>query len=260
MTASRATQLFDITGRLALVTGSSRGLGRALALALAEAGARVILHGRSAEALAETSELIEQRGQQPAGSVRFDVTDKDAVEQGLEALLKEHGTPDIVVNNAGLQRRAPIHEFDPDDWDAVLASNLSSAFYVSRFVTPSMVERGSGKIINIASVQSQLARQTIAPYSASKGGVAQLTKGMAADLARHNIQVNALSPGYFATEMNRELVEDEAFDSWLRARTPAGRWGSFDELAGALLFLSSEASSFVSGQNIFVDGGMTAVV
>ncbi|GAB3844955.1 glucose 1-dehydrogenase [Nesterenkonia populi] len=260
MTASRATQLFDITGRLALVTGSSRGLGRALALALAEAGARVILHGRSAEALAETSELIEQRGQQPAGSVRFDVTDKDAVEQGLEALLKEHGTPDIVVNNAGLQRRAPIHEFDPDDWDAVLASNLSSAFYVSRFVTPSMVERGSGKIINIASVQSQLARRTIAPYSASKGGVAQLTKGMAADLARHNIQVNALSPGYFATEMNRELVEDEAFDSWLRARTPAGRWGSFDELAGALLFLSSEASSFVSGQNIFVDGGMTAVV
>ncbi|WP_146341788.1 glucose 1-dehydrogenase [Nesterenkonia sp. NBAIMH1] len=253
-------QLFDVTGRLVLVTGSSRGLGRALALTLAEAGARVILHGRSAEALAETSQLIEESGQRSAGTVRFDVTDKDAVKQGIAELIQNHGVPDIVVNNAGLQRRAPIHEFDPDDWDAVLASNLSSAFYVSRFVTPAMVERGSGKIINIASVQSHLARQTIAPYSASKGGVAQLTKGMAADLARHNIQVNALSPGYFATEMNRDLVENETFDSWLRARTPAGRWGSFDELAGALLFLSSDASSFVSGQNIFVDGGMTAVV
>lgn len=258
--SERVRGLFDVVGRLALVTGSSRGLGRSLAVTLAEAGARVIIHGRSAEALEETAQLIQERtGVRPA-AVRFDVTDKDAVAAGLESLLEEHGAPDILVNNAGLQRRAPIHEFDPHDWDALVAANLSSAFYVSRFVTPSMVERGSGKVINIASVQSHLARQTIAPYSATKGGIAQLTKGMAADLARHGVQVNALSPGYFATEMNRDLVENEAFDSWLRGRTPAGRWGSFDELDGALLFLASDASSFVSGQNIFVDGGMTSVV
>lgn len=257
---SRVQDLFDVTDKLVLVTGSSRGLGRSLALTLAEAGARVILHGRDASALAETSKHIEEVSGQPALIVRFDVTDKDAVEEGAAKLIREHGVPDVLVNNAGLQRRAPIHEFDPQDWDALVASNLSSAFYVSRFIAPAMVERESGKIINIASVQSQLARQTIAPYSATKGGIAQLTKGMAADLARYNIQVNAISPGYFATEMNRDLVEDEQFDAWLRARTPAGRWGSFAELSGALLFLSSEASSFVSGQNIFIDGGMSAVV
>lgn len=253
-------RLFGVTDKLALVTGSSRGLGKALALTLAEAGARVIVHGRDPQALAETSRMIHQRSGRQAVVTQFDITDRRAVEETLTALIQEHGTPDILVNNAGLQRRAPIQEFDPDDWDALIAANLSSVFYVSRFIAPSMVERGSGKVINIGSVQSHLARQTIAPYSATKGGVAQLTKGMAADLARHNIQVNAISPGYFATEMNRDLVEDEKFDSWLRARTPAGRWGSFDELAGVLLFLSSEASSFVSGQNIFVDGGMTAVV
>lgn len=257
---SGSARLFDVTGKLALVTGSSRGLGRALACALADAGAQVILHGRDAAALEETSRLIQERTGSPAVSVRFDVTDKAAVQDAVETLLTQHGVPDILVNNAGLQRRAPIHEFDPEDWDALVAANLTSAFYVTRFIAPAMVERRSGKIINIASVQSHLARQTIAPYSATKGGIAQLTKGMAADLARFNIQVNAISPGYFATEMNKALVEDEAFDSWLRARTPAGRWGSFEELTGALLFLSSEASSFVSGQNIFVDGGMTAVV
>jgi gluconate 5-dehydrogenase len=257
---SRVQKLFDVTNKLVLVTGSSRGLGRSLALALAEAGARVIVHGRDASALADTSRLIDEASGQSASTVRFDLTDKNAVEEGAATLIREHGVPDILVNNAGLQRRAPIHEFDPQDWDALVAANLSSAFYVSRFIAPSMVERQSGKIVNIASVQSQLARQTIAPYSATKGGIAQLTKGMAADLARYNIQVNAISPGYFATEMNRDLVEDEQFDSWLRGRTPAGRWGTFDELSGALLFLSSDASSFVSGQNIFVDGGMSAVV
>lgn len=253
-------KLFGVTDKLALVTGSSRGLGRALALTLAQAGARVIVHGRDPAALAETSRMIQEHsGAQPVVT-QFDITDRGAAEEALTALIQRHGAPDILVNNAGLQRRAPIQEFDPDDWDALIAANLSSVFYVSRSIAPAMVERGSGKVINIASVQSHLARQTIAPYSAAKGGVAQLTKGMAADLARHNIQVNAISPGYFATEMNRDLVEDEQFDSWLRARTPAGRWGGLEELAGALLFLSSEASSFVSGQNIFVDGGMTAVV
>lgn len=252
--------LFDLEGRLALVTGSSRGLGRSLATSLGQAGARVLLHGRDASALAETRAEVEAAGGTVAGELRFDVTDAAAVETAIGEMLAEHGVPDILVNNAGVQRRAPFTEFPVDDWDAVITSNLSSVFYVSRFVTPAMVERGSGKVINIGSVQSQLARQTIAPYSASKGGVAMLTKGMAADLARFGVQVNAISPGYFATEMNRALVEDEAFDAWLRARTPAQRWGDFTELWGTLVYLASDASSYVSGQNIFVDGGMTAVV
>lgn len=254
------SSLFDVSDRLALVTGSSRGLGRSLALALARAGARVIVHGRDAAAVERTRAEAEALSGRPAYAVAFDVTDAAAVERGVAELLDEVGTPDILVNNAGVQRRAPIQDFAVSDWDDVIAANLSGVFYVSRFVAPAMIARGSGKIVNVASVQSHLARQTIAPYSASKGGVAQLTKGMAADLARHGIQVNALSPGYFATEMNAALVEDEAFTAWLTERTPARRWGDFAELDGALLFLVSDASSFVSGQNLFVDGGMTAVV
>ncbi|MDN3312093.1 SDR family NAD(P)-dependent oxidoreductase, partial [Microbacterium oryzae] len=197
------TDIFDVSGRLALVTGSSRGLGRSLALALAEAGAEVVLHGRDRDALAGTRDVLaEVTGREPGMAV-FDVTDAAAVERGVAELVGEWGVPDILVNNAGVQRRAPFSEFAVADWDAVVSANLSSVFYVSRFVTPGMVERGSGKVVNIGSVQSLLARQTIAPYSASKGGVAMLTKGMAADLARFNVQVNAISPGYFATEMNR---------------------------------------------------------
>lgn len=252
--------LFTLTGKLALITGSSRGLGRSLATALADAGSTIILHGRDVEALATAAAELEERTGRPAHIVSFDVTDAASVEAGIAALIAEHGVPDILVNNAGLQRRAPFAEFKVEDWDALVAANLSGVFYVSRFLAPAMIERGSGKVVNIGSVQSLLARQTIAPYSATKGGVAQLTKGMAADLARHNVQVNAISPGYFATEMNRALVEDEQFNSWLINRTPAQRWGAFEELAGTLIYLSSDASSFVSGQNIFVDGGMTAVV
>lgn len=256
-----ATTVFDITGRLALVTGSSRGLGNALAVGLAEAGARVVLHGRDAQVLARAAETITRApGTAPAGTVTFDVTDHAAVRDGVAALVAEHGVPDILVNNAGIQRRAPFNDFDVKDWDDIVAANLSSAFYVSQQVTRGMTERGSGKVINIGSVQSMLARQTIAPYSATKGGLVMLTKGMAADLARFNIQVNAISPGYFATEMNRALVEDEAFNAWVVNRTPAQRWGRFEELVGTLVYLASDASSFVSGQNIFVDGGMTSVV
>ena len=254
------TDIFDVSGRLALVTGSTRGLGRSLATGLARAGAHVIVHGRHAEAAARAAAEITEESGAPAVSVAFDVTDAAGVEAGIAGMIAEHGVPDILVNNAGVQRRAPIEEFAVSDWDDIIAANLSGVFYVSRFVAPAMIERGSGKIVNVASVQSLLARQTIAPYSASKGGVAQLTKGMAAALARHGIQVNALSPGYFATEMNRDLVDDPAFSGWLTQRTPAQRWGDFAELDGALRFLVSDASSFVSGQNIFVDGGMTAVV
>lgn len=251
---------FDITGRLALVTGSSRGLGYALASGLAQAGARVVVHGRDPEAVQRAADSIgEATGTTPA-TTTFDVTDAGAAAQGIEALVAEHGVPDILVNNAGIQRRAPFNDFDPADWDAIVTTNVSSVFYVSQQITRRMAERGSGKVINIGSVQSMLARQTIAPYSATKGAVAMLTKGMAADLARYNIQVNAISPGYFATEMNRALVEDEAFNSWVINRTPAQRWGKFEELVGTLIYLSSDASTFVSGQNIFVDGGMTSVV
>jgi gluconate 5-dehydrogenase len=254
------SDLFDLTGKTALVTGSSRGLGRSLALGLAEAGARIVVHGRDRDAASVTADLIEaQYGDRPGVTI-FDVTDPAAVAEAISEVVEAHGVPDILVNNAGVQRRAPIAEFSIEDWDAVIASNLSSAFYVSRYVVPGMIERGSGKVVNIASVQSALARQTIAPYSASKAGIAQLSRGMAADLARYNIQVNTLSPGYFATEMNTALVADEAFTAWVTQRTPAQRWGRVEELRGALVFLASAASDFVSGQNLFVDGGMTAVV
>jgi gluconate 5-dehydrogenase len=204
-------------------------------------------------------QITEETGTTPP-VVAFDVTDAAAVEAGIAALIAEHGVPDVLVNNAGVQSRAPFAEFDVRNWDTVLASNLSSAFYVSRYVVPGMVERGSGKVVNIGSVQSMLARPTIAPYSASKGGLAMLTKGMAADLARFGIQVNAISPGYFTTEMNTALRQDEAFSRWVVDRTPARRWGRVEELVGTLIYLCSDASSFVSGQNVFVDGGMTSVV
>jgi gluconate 5-dehydrogenase len=257
---SPTSSLFDISGRLALVTGSSRGLGRALATGLAEAGARVVLHGRDAGALARVrDEIAGAVGTAPA-TAAFDLTDGEAVRKGVDAVVAEHGVPDILVNNAGIQRRAPFGEFAAQDWDDVVAANLSSVFHVSRAVVPGMQERRSGKIVNIASVQSVLARQTIAPYSATKGGVVMLTKGMAADLARYDIQVNAISPGYFATEMNQALIDDEAFNTWVVDRTPARRWGRVEELVGTLVYLCSDASSYVSGHNVLVDGGMTSVV
>ncbi|MFC6258608.1 SDR family oxidoreductase, partial [Kocuria oceani] len=220
----------------------------------------VVLHGRDGEALVRVRDEIAGRTGTAPATAAFDLTDADAVRSGIEAVVAEHGVPDILVNNAGIQRRAPFAEFTAQDWEDIVAANLSSAFHVSRAVVPGMQERGSGKIVNIASVQSVLARQTIAPYSATKGGVVMLTKGMAADLARYNIQVNAISPGYFATEMNQALIEDEAFNAWVVDRTPAQRWGRVEELVGTLIYLCSDASSFVSGHNVLVDGGMTSVV
>ncbi|WP_336632544.1 MULTISPECIES: SDR family oxidoreductase [unclassified Microbacterium] len=258
--STEPSRTFDLSGRLALVTGSSRGLGQSLAVGLADAGARLIVHGRDESAVRRSVELIEERTGVRPETALFDVTDAAAVEDAVGDLVSRVGVPDVLVNNAGIQRRAPFAEFAVSDWDDIIATNLSSAFYVSRFVAPGMIDRGSGKIINIASVQSALARRTIAPYSASKGGIAQLTRGMAADLARHGIQVNTLSPGYFATEMNAALVADPDFTAWVQERTPAGRWGRVEELRGPLVFLASAASDFVSGQNLFVDGGMTAVV
>ncbi|TDE95015.1 SDR family oxidoreductase [Occultella glacieicola] len=254
------TSLFDLSGRLAFVTGSARGIGNALALGLAQAGADVVVHGRDAAATAEAAERIAAETGVRTHTVSFDVTDPDVVRTQVAGLIEEVGVPDILVNNAGMQHRAPFNSFPVDKWDQVLATNLSSVFYVSQPITTAMAERGSGKVINIGSAMSALARQTIAPYTASKGGVVMLTKGMAADLARFDIQVNAISPGYFASEMNRDLWSDPEFDGWLKNRTPANRWGRLEELVGAAVFLSSDASSFVSGQNIHVDGGLTSVV
>ena len=185
---------------------------------------------------------------------------RTAVDRGIADIEQEWGTPDILVNNAGIQRRAPFTEFTLQDWNDLVATNLTSAFLVSQRVARGMVQRGSGKIINIGSVQSQLARPGIAPYSATKGGIVMLTKGLCADLGPHGIQTNALAPGYFETELTQALVENEQFTQWVTTRTPAGRWGKVEDLVGALVFLASPASNFVNGQVLFVDGGMTAVV
>jgi gluconate 5-dehydrogenase len=251
---------FDLTGRTALVTGSSRGLGYALARALLEGGARVAVHGRNESQVRDSAEQLAAETGGETRPALFDVTDADAVDQGMTELEWAWGTPDILVNNAGLQRRAPVTEFLVEDWHALLSTNLTSAFLMSRRVARAMIDRGSGKIINIGSVQSQLARPSIAAYSATKGGIVMLTKGLCADLARFGIQVNAIAPGYFATQLTQALVDDEEFSAWVRTRTPAGRWGHSEDLAGALLYLASDASAFVNGQILYVDGGMTAVI
>ncbi|MCM3615933.1 SDR family oxidoreductase [Microbacterium enclense] len=254
------TRAFDLTGRLALVTGSSRGIGRSLAQGLAEAGATVIVHGRDAATAGRAADEIAAATGATVHVATFDVGDSAAVDAGIAAIEDAHGTPDIVVNNAGVQRRAPIADFADTDWDDLIRTNLSSAFYVSRRVARGMIARGSGKLVQIGSVQSQLARPSIAAYGATKGAIAMLTKGLCADLAPHGIQANAIAPGYFATELTQALVDDETFSAWVRTRTPAGRWGDTSDLVGTLVFLSSSASDFVNGQTIFVDGGMTAVV
>lgn len=252
--------LFDLTGRSALVTGSSQGIGFGLARGLLEAGARVVVHGRDVEkAEAAAARLRDATGGEAAVST-FDLTDPDAVDAGVAGIEQRWGTPDILVNNAGIQRRTPFVEFGFADWNDLVATNLTSAFLVGQRVARGMVERGSGKIVNIGSVQSRLARPGIAPYSATKGGIVMLTRGMCADLGPHGIQANALAPGYFATELTKALVQDAAFSDWVAGRTPAGRWGEVADLVGALVFLSSAASDFVNGQVIYVDGGMTAVV
>ncbi len=251
---------FDLTDRTAMVTGSSRGLGYALARALLEGGARVVVHGRHEPQVRESAERLASETGGVTRPAMFDVTDAEAVDKGLADVESAWGTPDILVNNAGLQRRAPLTEFSVDDWHDLVRTNLTSAFLMSRRVARGMIERGTGKIVNIGSVQSQLARPSIAAYSATKGGVVMLTKGLCADLAPFGIQVNAIAPGYFATQLTQALVEDEEFSAWVRARTPAGRWGQSEDLAGALLYLASDASAFVNGQVLYVDGGMTAVI
>jgi gluconate 5-dehydrogenase len=251
--------LFDLTGRTALITGASRGIGFALASALAGAGARVILNGRSLSALDEAATKLRAIGAKAEVSA-FDVTDPAQVTSAVNAIEASLGAVDILVNNAGIQRRAPLDKFSDADWRELMATNVDSVYFVSKAVAPHMIARGRGKIINIGSVQCELARPGIAPYTASKGAVKNLTKGMCADWARHGLQINAIGPGYFDTPLNKALVEDPVFDEWLRKRTPAGRWGRLEDLHGAVVFLASDASDFVNGQTLFVDGGIVSVI
>jgi gluconate 5-dehydrogenase len=253
------TALFDLTGRTALVTGAARGIGFAIAEALSAAGASIILNGRTPDALEQAAAMLRDGGASVTTAL-FDVTDARAVQRAVDS-IEDGGTAiDILVNNAGIQRRGPLETFEHDDWRDLMATNVDGVFYVSQAVARHMIARKRGKIINIGSVTSELARATIAPYTAAKGAIRNLTRGMCADWAPHGLQVNAIGPGYFATALNRPLWEDPAFDAWLRQRTPAGRWGRMEDLHGAAVFLASSASDFVNGQTLYVDGGMTVSV
>lgn len=251
--------LFSLLGRTALITGSARGIGYAIAAALAAAGARVILNSRSPEPLAAAAEQLRGTGAAVA-LCAFDVCDADAVQAAVARIEESIAPIDILVNNAGMQRRGPLEHFRNEDWRELMATNLDSVYYVSKAVAAYMIGRGRGKIINIGSVQCELARPGIAPYTASKGAIKNLTKGMCADWARYGLQINAIGPGYFATPLNQALVEDPVFDEWLRKRTPAGRWGRLEDLHGVAVFLASGASDFMNGQTLYVDGGILAVI
>lgn len=245
--------LFDLTGKRALITGSSQGIGFALAKGLAGAGAQIVLNGRDATKLAQAAAEIAG-----ARTLAFDATDHEAVRAAVDRFEAETGPIDILINNAGMQHRAPLQDFPAEAFERLLQTNIASVFHVGQAVARHMIARGSGKIINIASVQTALARPGIAPYTATKGAVGNLTKGMATDWAKHGLNCNAIAPGYFDTPLNAALVADPAFSEWLEKRTPAGRWGKVDELVGAAIFLSSDAASFINGHILYVDGGITA--
>lgn len=250
---------FRLDGRLALVTGSSAGIGLAIARGLAQAGARVVLNGRDPARLAQAEAQLRAESL-AVDSHGFDVTDRVAVDAAIDTIERELGAIDILVNNAGMQRRAPFQDFAQADWDQLMRTNLDSVFQVGQAVARRMIPRGRGRIVNICSVMSELGRPGIVPYTASKGAVKMITKGMATELGPLGITVNGIGPGYFKTELNRQLVDDPAFSGWLVGRTPSRRWGEVEELAGAAVFLASDAGRFVNGHILYVDGGLTASV
>ncbi|WP_032091996.1 gluconate 5-dehydrogenase [Necropsobacter rosorum] len=251
--------LFSLQGKRILITGSSRGIGNILAQGLARYGAEVIINGTAQDKAEQAAEKLRAQGL-TAHAVAFDVTDTAAVRQAIDEIERRIGPLDVLINNAGIQRRHPFCDFPEAEFDEIIKVNQKAVFMVSQTVARYMVQRRQGKIINIGSMQSELGRDTITPYAASKGAVKMLTRGMCVELARYNIQVNGIAPGYFNTELTRPLVEDKAFTAWLCQRTPAARWGDPQELVGAAVFFSSAASDFVNGQLLFVDGGMLAAV
>jgi gluconate 5-dehydrogenase len=251
--------MFDLAGRSALITGSSTGIGFALARGLGAAGARVILNGRNEARLRDAVARLREEGI-TAEAASFDVTSPTEVSAAIDRIEKEIAPIDILVNNAGMQRRAPLEEFSHEQWRELMQTNVDSVFLVGQAVARFMIERGAGKIVNICSVQSELGRPNIAAYTATKGAVKMLTKGMAIDWGQHGIQVNGLGPGYFKTELTEALVNNEDFTKWLVGRTPSRRWGDVEDLVGAAVFLSSDASNFVNGHILYVDGGVTATL
>ena len=254
-----AESLFDLTGRCVLITGSSRGLGLVLARGLAQAGARVVLNGRSAEPLAAAAADLCGQGLDARG-YSFNVTNAAAIDEAVAQIEADCGPIDVLVNNAGIQRRGALADLAASTWREVLEVNLTGPFLVAQRVARGMIDRERGKIINICSLMSEVGRPTVAAYAAAKGGLKMLTRSMAVEWAKHNIQANAIGPGYFLSEMTQPLAEDAEFDAWIRSRTPAGRWGRPEELVGTAVFLSSAGSDFVNGQVVYVDGGILAAL
>ncbi|WP_159698986.1 SDR family oxidoreductase [Arthrobacter sp. 18067] len=250
-----------LSGKVALVTGSSRGIGFTLAAGLAGAGATVVINGNNADRVeAAKSKLAEQFGQDRIHAAAFNVTSEHDVVAGLAGIEANVGPLHILVNNAGIQHRSSLLDLELADWNRVVDTNLTGAFLVGREAARHMTKRQRGKIINICSIQADLARPTIAPYVAAKGGLRNLTRSMTAEWAASGLQINGIAPGYIHTEMTQSLVDDEAFNKWILARTPANRWGRVEDIVGPALWLASEGADFVNGQTIFVDGGMSVVV
>jgi gluconate 5-dehydrogenase len=248
--------MFDLTGKRALVTGSSRGLGYVIARGLGNAGAKLVLNARSEERLRHAVESLRAGGLDVEGHA-FDVTDGDAVESAVAA-IENDGPIDILVSNAGIQKRAALVDMTEAEWREVIDTNLTSCFLVGQAVGKRMLRREAGKIIITCSLMSEIGRPTIANYAAAKGGLRMLIRSMTVEWAKHNIQINGIGPGYFLTDLTRVLHDDPAFNSWICNRTPAGRWGDPEELVGPTVFLASDASSYVNGQIIYIDGGILA--
>lgn len=256
-----SSDLFDLNGKVALVTGATHGLGMAMAMGLGEAGATLVVNGFSSDSkIAAAVDQCKARGIDAHG-YRFNVTDEAEVESAVEKVEQEVGPIDILVNNAGIIKRVPLLDMPLEDFEEVIRTDLTGVFVMSKPVVKSMIKRGGGKVINICSMMSELGRNSVGAYAAAKGGLKMLTRNMATEWAKHNVQVNGIGPGYFATSQTEPIrVDGNPFNDFIIQRTPAGKWGDPDDLKGAAVFLSSQASNFVTGQVLYVDGGILATI